>query len=46
MVFVKITSIIALDDASGRSLSKLAARFARSEQLTAHAAAADFRAGD
>jgi histidinol dehydrogenase len=44
--FVKITSIIALDEASSRELSPLAAEFARSEQLTAHAAAADWRAGE
>ena len=43
--FVKITSIIALDEASSRRLSPLAARLARAEQLTAHAAAADFRTG-
>jgi histidinol dehydrogenase len=44
MDFVKISSIIALDEASGRELSKLAATIARAEQLTGHAAAADFRA--
>ena len=44
MDFVKISSIIALDDASGRELSQLAAVIARAEGLTAHAAAADFRA--
>ncbi len=43
--FVKITSIIALDEASSRQLSPQAARIARAEQLTAHAAAADFRTG-
>ena len=41
--FIKITSIIALDDESGQQLSLPAARIARAEQLTAHAAAADFR---
>lgn len=41
--FVKITSIIALDETTGRELSQLAAEIARAEQLTAHAAAADFR---
>jgi histidinol dehydrogenase len=44
MDFVKISSIIALDEASGRELSKLAATIARAEGLTAHATAADFRA--
>ena len=43
--FVKITSLIALDEGSSRQLSPLAARIARAEQLTAHAAAADFRTG-
>jgi histidinol dehydrogenase len=43
--FVKITSVIALDEASTRQLSPLAARIARAEQLSAHAAAADFRSG-
>ena len=41
--FIKITSIIALDDESGQKLSLPAALIARAEQLTAHAAAADFR---
>ena len=41
--FIKITSIIALDDDHGRALSEPAARIARAEGLTAHAAAADFR---
>ncbi len=45
MDFVKITSMIALDENNGRLLSRLAANFARCEQLTAHAAAADFRTG-
>jgi histidinol dehydrogenase len=43
--FVKITSLIALDEASTRQLSRQAARLARAEQLTAHAAAAEFRTG-
>jgi histidinol dehydrogenase len=41
--FIKITSIIALDEESGRLLSLPAARIANAEQLTAHAAAAGFR---
>ncbi len=41
--FVRITSIIELDDATGTALSEPAARLARAEGLTAHAAAADFR---
>jgi histidinol dehydrogenase len=41
--FVKITSIIALDESSTRLLSPLAACIARAEQLTAHATAADIR---
>jgi histidinol dehydrogenase len=44
--FVKITSIIALDERSGRALSRQAVEIARAEQLTAHAAAAGFRAGE
>jgi histidinol dehydrogenase len=43
MDFVKITSIIALDDSTTQELSPWAARIARVEGLTAHAAAADFR---
>lgn len=43
--FVKITSLIALDEATTRQLSPQAARLARAEQLTAHAAAAVFRTG-
>jgi histidinol dehydrogenase len=43
--FVKITSMIAMDEATSHLLSPLAARIARAEQLTAHAAAADFRTG-
>ncbi len=42
--FVKISSIVALDAQTGQELSRLAAQIARAEQLTAHAAAADFRA--
>jgi histidinol dehydrogenase len=42
--FIKITSIVALDDQTGRELSRLAGSIARAEQLTAHAAAADLRA--
>lgn len=45
MDFVKITSIVALDEPTGRKLSPLAARLARAESLEAHAAAADLRAG-
>jgi histidinol dehydrogenase len=41
--FVKITSLIALDDATSQALSPLAAEFAGLEQLTAHAAAAQKR---
>ncbi len=43
--FVRITSIIDLDDRTATELSAHAARLARAEALTAHAAAADFRAG-
>jgi histidinol dehydrogenase len=43
--FVKITSLVALDPDSSRVLSRLAATLARTEQLTAHAAAAGLRAG-
>jgi histidinol dehydrogenase len=42
--FVKISSIIALDENTGRELSELAAIIARAEGLTGHAAAADYRA--
>lgn len=42
--FVKITSLIALDTATARTLSLQAATIARAEGLTAHAAAADLRA--
>lgn len=41
--FVKITSIIALDDKTSMTLSSKAAAIARLEQLTAHAAAAQKR---
>ena len=44
MDFVKITSMIALDEATGQELSQVASTIARLEGLTAHAAAADFRA--
>jgi histidinol dehydrogenase len=44
MVFVKISSIIALDETTGQELSQVASTIARTEGLTAHAAAADFRA--
>jgi histidinol dehydrogenase len=43
--FIKITSMVALDEATGRELSKLAARIALTEKLTAHAAAANMRTG-
>jgi histidinol dehydrogenase len=43
MDFVKITSIIALDESTGRELSGVASTIARVEGLTAHAAAADYR---
>jgi histidinol dehydrogenase len=41
--FIKITSIVALDEETGGALSALAARIACAEGLTAHAAAADAR---
>jgi len=41
--FVKISSVIELDPRTGAELSRAAAEIARSETLTAHAAAADFR---
>ena len=41
--FVKISSMIALDKASSNELSPMAAVFARSEGLTAHANAAEIR---
>ncbi|MFQ5942655.1 MAG: histidinol dehydrogenase [Anaerolineales bacterium] len=42
--FVKITSWIELDDDSSATLSPPASQVAKAESLTAHAAAADFRA--
>ncbi len=44
--FVKITSLVALDSTTSRTLSRLAATIARTETLTAHASAADFRSGE
>ncbi len=44
--FVKITSIIALDEKTGKELSQVASIIARAEQLSAHAGAAEFRAGE
>jgi histidinol dehydrogenase len=41
--FVKIISLIGLDDVTGRELSKSAAVIARSERLEAHARSADNR---
>ena len=41
--FIKITSMIALDSQTGRRLSLPAGLIAQAEQLTAHAAAAEFR---
>lgn len=41
--FVKISSVIALDDKTAKALSHYAANLADTEQLTAHAAAARFR---
>jgi len=41
--FVKLSSVIALDTKSSAKLSPLAAKFAETEGLTAHAAAANFR---
>ena len=48
MDFVKISSIVALDADSSRTLSSIAAEIAEAESLNAHAAAARFRetAGD
>lgn len=43
--FVKITSIVALDADTAAQLSPTAARLARAESLTAHAAAAELREG-
>jgi histidinol dehydrogenase len=42
--FVKISSVVALDPETSRTLSPLAAELALTESLTAHAAAAQFRA--
>ncbi len=42
--FVKISSIVELDPQTGSELSRPAGEIARAETLTAHAAAADFRA--
>jgi histidinol dehydrogenase len=42
--FVKISSIIALDEETSRVLSPIAAQLAQVESLTAHAAAAELRA--
>ncbi len=41
--FVKLSSVVALDAETGRTLSALAAEIARAETLTAHAAAAAAR---
>jgi histidinol dehydrogenase len=43
--FVKITSLVALDPETSRTLSRQAASIARTEKLTAHASAANFRSG-
>lgn len=43
--FVKISSVIALDGSSSQALSPQAALIARAEQLSAHAAAAEYRSG-
>ncbi|MFO7944388.1 MAG: histidinol dehydrogenase [Anaerolineales bacterium] len=43
MDFVKISSMVTLDPDTGKDLSPTAARIARMESLTAHAASADFR---
>jgi len=42
--FVKISSIIALDEETSRVLSPIAAQLAQVESLTAHVAAAELRA--
>jgi histidinol dehydrogenase len=44
--FVKITSLIALDDQTSQEISRLAIEIARAETLTAHAAAASQRVSD
>ena len=41
--FLKLSSIIALDDATAQRIAPVAARIARAESHTAHAAAADYR---
>jgi histidinol dehydrogenase len=41
--FVKLTSMIALDEGTTRQLSPIAAQIAHAEMLTAHAAAAEYR---
>ncbi len=43
--FVRITSLIELDEATAAALAPAAAALARAEGLTAHAAAADRRRG-
>lgn len=44
--FVKISSIIELDEATSAAISPAAAVMARAESLTAHAASADFRVAE
>lgn len=44
--FVKLSSVIALDTEASATLSPIAAAFADTEGLTAHAAAAKFRVGE
>ncbi len=44
--FVKLSSIIALDDATAQTLAPIAQRIAQAESLTAHAAAAQLRSTD
>jgi histidinol dehydrogenase len=46
MDFVKITSIVALDQASAKELSRVASIIARTEGLTGHASAAEYRIRD
>jgi histidinol dehydrogenase len=41
--FVKVSSVIALDSKTAAKISPIAASFAETEQLTAHAAAARAR---
>ncbi len=45
MDFVKITSLVALDEKTSHTISPYAARIAHIEGLTAHAAAAEYRYG-